>query len=203
LVLQVVLWARQAEELAVLSMVVLQDLWPVWPPPRWLVRLDAMVLTQLTRLIQIRRDVRPVPVILPARLGTSIIPLIPMGLMMHMYTYIDEIKTQQPASVFGTRLLTLRRRPRRVQFRCPVVQIFEGMMATYSNGTKMRVGDEVQFRDWRGVIAFVMEPEEFSAKYPRKDWIYLKDEGVLFGIATNDNDFVTGKSTDELIRINK
>ena len=74
-------------------------------------------------------------------------------------------------------------------------------MAQYLNGETVKVGDQVVFMTWKGTIVFVLDDEQFSESFPAADWLYLKEEGAIFGLVRDDKELIVGRSLGELEKI--
>ncbi len=51
----------------------------------------------------------------------------------------------------------------------------------YPTGEEIKVGDIVQYGNSQGKIVFIVNTDRYSEKYPKEEWVYLK-EG--FGVET-------------------
>ena len=70
----------------------------------------------------------------------------------------------------------------------------------YQDGQIVRIGDKVLLDDDEGVVLFSIDTDEFSAKFPKEDWVYL-GKGVMFQTTGMGLVFQEESSTDlELVQ---
>lgn len=52
-------------------------------------------------------------------------------------------------------------------------------MHLYSDGTALRVGDEVALMGGRGTVRANIDSDEYSPMFPRSEWVYLQIGVIL------------------------